>query len=80
MSGRAPKALAFSTPIDLAPGPPEFESDLACAVCQTSLEIHQPDLDMPERLLGCCPSCRNWTLVDIGCDGQKTLTALPHPV
>jgi hypothetical protein len=79
MNGRAPKVLAVPVAPDFVKSSLELGDDLACPVCQTSLEIHQPDLDMPERLLGSCPSCRNWTIVDIRCDGQMALTALPHP-
>ncbi len=34
------------------------------ASCPGSLVLHQPDEDMPDRLLGTCKECRTWFLVD----------------
>lgn len=30
------------------------------------LAIHQPDTRLPDRLLGTCPACRTWCLLDGG--------------
>lgn len=35
-----------------------------CPECATPLAIHQPDPGLPDRLLGTCPSCRTWSLLD----------------
>jgi hypothetical protein len=35
-----------------------------CASCLDSLMLHQPDEDLPHRLLGTCPECRTWFLID----------------
>lgn len=37
-----------------------------CLTCQVLLTIHQPDVNLPDRLLGTCPECRCWFLVDAG--------------
>jgi hypothetical protein len=38
--------------------------EIACAACQDQLWVHQPDERLPRRLLGTCPSCLAWYLID----------------
>ena len=40
-----------------------------CENCGCELQLHQPDPDLPERLLGTCQECKSWFLVDLvaGC-------------
>jgi hypothetical protein len=35
-----------------------------CASCQGFVDVHQPDVDRPDRLLGACPECGAWYLID----------------
>jgi hypothetical protein len=37
-----------------------------CRKCQTALNIHQPDEDRPEHLLGTCAHCGEWYLIEYG--------------
>ena len=51
---------------------------LCCTRCLVPLDIHQPDEAAPYRLLGTCPSCRGWTLVEVSRDGSHArLAVLP---
>jgi len=34
-----------------------------CTSCHDSLIMHQPDENVPDRLLGTCPECRTWFLI-----------------
>jgi hypothetical protein len=43
---------------------PELLSGLPCLGCHDLLTIHQPDVESPDRLLGVCPECRAWFLVE----------------
>jgi hypothetical protein len=43
------------------------------------LALHQPDLERPDRLLGICPECHLWTLVNTGENGKIQLSALLDP-
>jgi hypothetical protein len=43
---------------------PDHPLVVQCASCHDSLVIHQPDEDLPYRLLGTCPECRTWFLID----------------
>ena len=38
--------------------------DLQCARCQSDLVVHLPDPQTPDRLLGTCPDCKSWFLID----------------
>jgi hypothetical protein len=38
--------------------------DIACAGCRDQLQIHQPDDRLHTRLLGTCPSCLAWYLIE----------------
>jgi hypothetical protein len=40
-------------------------SRVRCSRCQSSLDLHQPDVERPERLLGMCEDCRSWFLMAI---------------
>ncbi len=37
---------------------------LACQRCGSDLALHQPDPQMPERILGTCGDCKSWFLLD----------------
>ena len=50
--------------LDPRPGPRRAP----CLGCGSSLELHQPDGDAPQRLLGTCDRCGGWHLID--CDGS----------
>ena len=42
----------------------EVANQILCARCQSELESHQPDVELPERLLGTCEGCGTWYLID----------------
>ena len=45
--------------------PDSTESDaLVCRACGSDLSLHQPDPEMPERILGTCEECKTWYLFD----------------
>ena len=37
---------------------------LVCRTCWSDLILHQPDPEMPERILGTCDECKTWYLFD----------------
>ena len=51
---------------------------LACLRCGDPLDLHQPDGEFPDGLLGTCPDCGSWHLVvsPLG-DGPILLVLLP---
>jgi hypothetical protein len=52
-----------------APCPP-------CPRCACRLDLHQPQPNLPERLLGTCDSCDTWAVIEVGSDGVKTILAV----
>lgn len=41
-------------------GPPQW----VCLECHEVMEVHQPDAANPARLLGTCPECGAWHVLD----------------
>jgi uncharacterized protein YbaR (Trm112 family) len=60
--------LALALDQALLPCDMEDHSEVACPACHDHLAIHQPDQQRPGRLLGTCPSCSAWYLIDDAAD------------
>src|SRR5437867_1737590 len=43
---------------------PEHDPLKQCPVCDHELELHQPDADLPHRILALCDNCGGWFLLD----------------
>jgi hypothetical protein len=52
----------------------QVPAEAPCLGCGSSLELHQPDGNAPQRLLGTCDSCGAWNLID--CD-RALMVLLP---
>ena len=48
---------------------------VCCPHCECSLTLHQPDPELPNRLLATCDECKSWFLSDS--DGVA-LVAIPE--
>jgi hypothetical protein len=48
--------------------------ELQCIRCSSFLRIHQPDEQFAGRLLGTCPECHAWYLIDAE---EKLMALLP---
>jgi uncharacterized protein YbaR (Trm112 family) len=54
----------------------------SCPCCPDNLVVHQPDPEMPDRLLGTCEECKSWYLIDaesgvmalLPCEPRQDLT------
>lgn len=55
---------------------PDSIPDLSCPACGGPIDLLQPDITQPDRLLGVCLECETWTLITIPPDGQEVLLAL----
>jgi hypothetical protein len=55
---------------------PSHPTEARCPACQELLTVHQPDVELPDRLLGVCPECRVWLLIDAT---VGVMIRLPHP-
>jgi hypothetical protein len=52
---------------------------IACPDCGGLMELHQPDAEIPDRLLGTCVACRRWVAIEFGAVGGTLMVALPSP-
>lgn len=49
-----------------------------CQKCRCELDVHQPEEDRPDQLLGTCPACHAWHLVEVAPDGAEAVVlAIP---
>jgi len=46
-----------------------------CRNCGEYLDLHQPDCDLPNRLLGTCGNCKTWYLLN---DDQDLVEIAPR--
>ncbi len=55
------------TELDILQFPVSSEHTLGshCLNCSSTLALSQPDLTLPERLLGVCEQCKSWFLIDL---------------
>ncbi len=42
----------------------ESLSPIRCLNCAKTLDIHQPDADLPYQMLATCDACKRWHIVD----------------
>jgi hypothetical protein len=51
---------------------------VSCLNCSKTLDVHQPDADLPYRMLATCPECKRWHLVDCDPEAPRArITLLP---
>jgi hypothetical protein len=58
------------------PASPEGLSAPLCQSCQQPLDIHQPDSDLPYRMLATCDACKAWHLVECAPDSDMAVIVL----
>src|SRR5215831_3941629 len=58
--------ISFSLALHLIHSNPVADdaAGMACPRCHAYLSIHQPDQELPDRLLGTCEDCRSWFLIN----------------
>ena len=56
----------------------EEEPVTACSRCRQEMEMHQPDVNQPNRLLGICPECGEWLLIDYESETHASVLELPR--
>ena len=55
-------------------------TSLQCLSCGKTLDVHQPDADLPYRMLATCEACKGWHVVDCDREGMHALLMLlPEP-
>jgi hypothetical protein len=59
---RAPVVDPVVVSLELFPLDNLFEVE--CPKCSAPLVLHQPDIDLPEHMLGVCSECQAWYLLN----------------
>jgi hypothetical protein len=54
-------------------------SEVECPGCHGHVAVHQPDVRLPDRLLGTCESCLAWFLIDAAAGVMVLLPDLASP-
>ncbi len=54
---------------------PDYLVEARCSSCHVLITVDQPDVELRERLLGVCPECRAWFLIDVT---SGIMIRLPH--
>lgn len=58
------------------PGCPDGLSTIACLNCHETLDIHQPDGELPDRLLATCSACQGWHVIECDSESKDALIVL----
>lgn len=75
---KAAKITVLASRLPLPGGSP-FAMD--CPKCRRALDVHQPDIGRPERLLGTCEACGGWYfVVHVPEEDEAVVLALPDDV
>ena len=57
---------------------PDDLGQVRCLSCDAGLNLHQPDVEFPDRLLGICEKCRCWSVLDLlPFENEVVLVLLP---
>lgn len=72
------RTVAFALPVLHFSTPPGDRGRRRCMACDSYLDLHQPDHDSPDRLVGNCTACGRLYLIDsiLGTD-ETTMVLLP---
>jgi hypothetical protein len=58
------RQLSISLRFATFPPSPDGQIPLTCLQCRNPLDIHQPDAELPDRMLATCEACKAWHLLD----------------
>lgn len=74
------RTIPLSLRVARVPIPPDGPISVDCLECDTPVEIHQPDSELPERMLCTCEQCQSWYLLECDADADEALMILlPDP-
>ncbi len=71
------REITIALRVQTFPQCPDGQSPLACLNCRNTLDVHQPDGDLPDRMLATCPGCRAWHLIECGPGPGALIVLLP---
>jgi hypothetical protein len=78
MAGVGPRSISINCNVILLSGDEEVPAPW-CTVCREMLDLHQPDVDQPNRFLATCGNCGAWHLLEQPeAGGRSFLARLPE--
>jgi hypothetical protein len=77
MNPSFPVAALVSLNLACLPAPSDELCKSTCMSCGSSLDLHQPESEVPDRLLGTCPQCQRWYILDFITD-EAVIVSLPE--
>ena len=79
MSRIAPLTASVSLTMARFSTPRDRFSSVMCLACEIALDLHQPDPESPDRLLGICSGCQHWFILDLVPDeGDGVMVRVPE--
>jgi hypothetical protein len=76
MEPKPGREVAFTLRCETIPVSLDGMTTFLCLECRKPLDVHQPDADLPDRMLATCDDCKGWHLIDYKPDGRAALVAL----
>lgn len=59
----SPTETVVTLLLHASPTTKAWPGNVRCPVCESPMEVQQPDPDQPDRLLGICEGCKRWALL-----------------
>jgi len=63
MAGRGHRTISINCNVILISGEEDVPAP-SCTVCREILDLHQPEIDRPDRFLATCGNCGAWHLLE----------------
>jgi hypothetical protein len=76
MGPRSPVTASISLTVAHLWTPSDSFCRVTCFSCDIGLELQQPDPGAPHRLLGICPGCQHWFILDLLPDADEAVMVL----
>ena len=64
MEPKPGRKASFTLKDETAPVTPDGMTTFQCLECRRPLDIHQPNAELPDRMLATCDECKCWHLID----------------
>ena len=77
MDAGLPTTLNLALTAVLLPSWPDGHSLVSCLACPGIVKLHQPALELPDRMFGICEHCLRWHLLDCRRLGEALMVLLP---
>ena len=77
MRGKWLRSMQVVMTVAQLPADDDVPPGLECPGCERAMDFHQPDADLPSRLLATCSTCRCWATLDYFPGVATMISVLP---